>query len=476
MDSDAPPSARAAPSDTPPTGPRKPRRNLAQRLLSGAAWAFAAKIVGVTSGLAVNAFLARMLPPEEMGAYFLLTSVVMFAAIVARFGLRQTVVRLVAESMALGQPGRARATLRIVYIIVTLGAIIVGGGYYLGFGEWLAEDVFSIPILATVTGLTALWIAVLAFQTPVAETFRGLHDIRLAVFLDGILASALLAITLAVFWFNGLKVNFAQAILLSLAMGGVSLFFGTLLFLRRVRVLEGEGDIEPREVLAISSPLFVTNLANQAVTNFSLWIAGAILIAEEVALYGAAWKLVMLVELPLLLMNMSVQPFLSQFHVQKDKSSLQNALRGTATLASIPAIVVLSLFIWAGEDVLGIVYGVHYREAALVLVILSTGQLINVWTGSCGLVLAFTGHQKEMMYLTVVTSILSITIIILGGIYFGLPGIAIGVAFGRVAKNIASWYLVQQLTGYWTHATFSFTFVKAALLSALGRANGTSRT
>ncbi|MDZ7753982.1 MAG: oligosaccharide flippase family protein [Gammaproteobacteria bacterium] len=169
MTTDAQQATMAAPPET----PQKPRRNLAQRLLSGAAWVFAAKIIGVTSGLAINAFLARMLPPEEMGAYFLITSVVMFAAIVARFGLKQTVVRLVAESMATGQPGRARATLRIVYVIVTLGALIVGGGYYLGFGTWLAEDVFSIPVLASVTGLTALWIAVLAFQTPVAETPRA---------------------------------------------------------------------------------------------------------------------------------------------------------------------------------------------------------------------------------------------------------------------------------------------------------------
>jgi len=60
----------ATPADAAP----KPRRNLTQRLLSGAAWAFAGKVVGV------NVILARMLLPE-ITAYFLLTSAIMLAAV-----------------------------------------------------------------------------------------------------------------------------------------------------------------------------------------------------------------------------------------------------------------------------------------------------------------------------------------------------------------------------------------------------------
>ncbi len=454
-------------TDAPPAAAARPRRSLARRLLSGAAWAFAAKVVGVTSGLAVNAFLARMLPPEEMGAYFLAVSITTFAAIVARFGLKQTIVRLVAESMAKGLPGRAGASLRIVYVITALGALVVGGGYHLAFGAWLAESVFEMPILASVTGLTALWIAVLAFQTPVAETFRGLHDIRLAVFLDGILASALLAATLGVLWLNGYKVSFAQAILLSVVVAAASLLFGTLLFLRRARDLRGEGEIRPPEVLRISGPLFVTNLANQAMTNFSLWIVAAFLTAGEVALYGAAWKLVNLVALPLMLMNMSVQPVIAELHATGDKQRLQAALRGTATLAGVPALAVLAIFIVFGADVLGAVYGSHYCDAALILAVLSVGQIANVWTGSCGQVLVFTGHQRQLMSVTLWTGTASAAMALLGVHYWGLAGAATATAGGRVLQNGAVWLMVRKLTGLWTHGTFDPRYMRLALQSAM---------
>ncbi len=94
---------------------RRPARNLAQRLFAGTAWALVFKVVSLASGLAVNAFLARLLPPDQLGAYFLALSIASFAAIVARFGLKQTVVRLVAEAIAKGLPGRAGKALRIVY-------------------------------------------------------------------------------------------------------------------------------------------------------------------------------------------------------------------------------------------------------------------------------------------------------------------------------------------------------------------------
>ncbi|MEA1866831.1 MAG: oligosaccharide flippase family protein [Thermodesulfobacteriota bacterium] len=96
---------------------------LNRRLLYGGAWAFAGKIITVISSLAVNFLLARLLTPEEMGAYFLTFSLVSVAAMIAQLGLSQTVVRLVAESIGTGQPGRAAADIRIVFRFGAIGSL-----------------------------------------------------------------------------------------------------------------------------------------------------------------------------------------------------------------------------------------------------------------------------------------------------------------------------------------------------------------
>ncbi len=439
------------------------KRNIAQRLLAGTAWALIAKVIGVGSALLVNAMLARMLSAEAMGAYFLTVSIVMVAGLAASFGLRQTVVRLVAESIAQGLPGRARKTITIAFIITLIGSLVVAGAYYSFVGEWLADSVFDISYLTSAIGLVSFWIVVLAFQAPVAEFFRGLHDIRLAVFLDGVLANVLLALLMLVLFFWKITLEYWLAVMVTMFAAAISLSLGFLFFWRRRPVLRGAGSIQPREVVSISAPLFVTELANYAILQFSLWIVAANLPADEVALYGAAWRLINLIALPLILLNKSVTPMISELNASNAKQSLQYALRGTATLAAIPAFFVLIAYIFYGSEVMGFVYGNSYRDGSVVLIILSVGMLANVWTGSCGQVLAFTGHQRALLVVTVLTGTISIILAIVSVNKLGLIGVAFAVAVSRVLQNISYWILVRRLTGLWTHGTLNPSFFKLAL-------------
>lgn len=387
---------------------------------------------------------------------------------IARLGLKQTVVRFVAESISRNEPGRAGHALRIVYSLVTIGAIAVGGTYAAAIGSWLASDVFYMPILATVIGTTALWICILAFQTPVAETFRGLHDIRLAVLFDGVLASVLALLTLTLVWTFYEHLAFSSAVQLMTAAAGLSLLLGTFLLRRKAKHLSGRGSTSFREVLSVSSPIFVANLATHAMTNFSIWIVGALFVARDVALYGAAWKLVMLVLLPLTLVNMTVQPVIAELNATGERVRLQNVLRGMATLAGIPSALVLTLYLVAGADVLTIVFGSDYEHARTILMILSIGMFVDVWSGSCALVLVFTGHQRQYMTITVIAGLITCSLIVVAGHYYGVTGVAAAVSTGKFIQNVATWLLVRKLTTLWTHVTFSPAFIVSAFRRLIG--------
>jgi hypothetical protein len=191
------------------------KSSLAKRLLSNAVWAFGAKSIGMTSGLITSALLARLLSTEDMGAYFLVASISAFAALVACFGMRQTIVRLVSESLALGLPGRARGTIKIVFSTIAIGCLLVSSAYVLGVGEWLARELFHLPILASITVATGIWIIVQSFQMPVTEIFRGMHKIRHAVLLDGGLVSFFLATALTAVWIADVKLSLEEAVLIS---------------------------------------------------------------------------------------------------------------------------------------------------------------------------------------------------------------------------------------------------------------------
>ena len=103
-------------------------------------------IVAVFTALVTNALLARLLSPQDLGAYFLALSLASFGVALGSLGLGRGIVRFVAESIGLGQPARARQAIRVVYRIGLPGALVTGL-LYLFFGDIVAERVFHSPAL-----------------------------------------------------------------------------------------------------------------------------------------------------------------------------------------------------------------------------------------------------------------------------------------------------------------------------------------
>ena len=82
-------------------------------------------------GIVTNGLLARLLSPQELGAYFLALSIVSLAAVVGSMGLPKTVVRLVAENMGLDRSGRTRRAIRTVLGLGVLGTVCISLAYLL---------------------------------------------------------------------------------------------------------------------------------------------------------------------------------------------------------------------------------------------------------------------------------------------------------------------------------------------------------
>lgn len=446
------------------TNPQEIRSTLSsalkRRLISGGSWALTGKVVTAIIGLGVNALLVRLLTPKEVGAYFLTFTLVSVAAVLAQLGLNQTVTRLVAESLSTGKPGRARAAILIVFRFGALGALFTAGILIIIVGHWLALHVFDSELIGGVIGLAAAWVVIITFQNLLAETFRGFHDIRLATIfggqhLGGLAAGMIAAALFTLLWMLRGYSNLSQVIFIVIIAGSSSVLFGGLLLCRKVRGLKGNEQLKGREVIAIAWPLLITNFTVFALIQADIWILGTFRSQEDVAIYGAVVRMVALVTLPLIVVNAVVPPLITEMYTQGRIKELGQVLRKTTTIATIPALIVLICFITFGELILNIVYGNYYREGAIVLAILSLGQLVNVWAGPCGITLVMTGHQARLMSITVFCGLLIVTGAMLMVSIYGAIGIASVVTAGMILQNILMLLAVRQKIGVWTHAQFT---------------------
>lgn len=436
--------------------------SLKRRLLSGGAWALGGRAVTSFTALASNTLLARLLSPQDLGTYFLAFSVVSLGSVLGSLGLNQAVIRFVAESMGMNQVGRARHTVGIVMSIGTLGAVGVALLYLL-FGDDLAEKLFDAPGLAAVTGLMAGWMVVQTLQNLLGETFRGFHDIRLATAVNGLVMGVLLTACLGVLWLSEGRATLGGVVLLAGISGLASTLLAGWLLRRKVTSLPlggAEGRVRAGTLLRVAWPLMIISITVFALTQVDLWIVGAFRPQQEVAVYGAAVRMVTLVAMPLLIVNAVVPPLIAEMYFQGKKRELQRALRVTATLAAIPAFVVLVSFIFFGGPVLGLVFGDYYREGATVLTLLSVGQLVTVWAGSCGHTLMMTGYQSVMMGVSSVSGVFLVSGAMLVVRGYGITGVAGVTAAAMIFQAVLMLLLTRRKIGVWTHVSLSVSSIR----------------
>ncbi len=399
--------------------------------------------------LFTNVLLASVLSPADLGAYFLAFTVVNVAGTIALLGLHQTVVRLVAESG--DRPWRAAAAVRASFVLAALGCAAVGLALAAGGNAWIARRWFESPALAGATIPIAVFVVAYAFRNLVAESFRGFHDLRSATLFSGVLSGVVFLAVLGalratsgrstfevVLWAN------AAAFLTAAALGGLALA-------RRVAALGPARGLGAGNVLRQTLPLLVVNAIAFCVTQADLWVLGAYRPAQEVALYGAAQRLVALVAMPLAIVNLIVPPFVAEMYAGGRRHDLQRLLRAAATACGVPAAGVLALFIAAGGPILGFVYADFYRSAAPVLAALSVGYLVNVLTGSCGVTMTMTGHQTTVMTIAIASGLLTLGLALAAVKPFGPRGVAVAAATGLATHNVAMWLATRRFTGLWTH-------------------------
>jgi len=138
----------------------------------------------------------------------------------------------------------------------------------------------------------------------------------------------------------------------------------------------------------------LTNIALFATRELHIWILAFYKPETEVALYGASLRLILLLALPLLIINAVIPSMVADMYSQKQYQRVQNLLQKTASIIIVPAIFAFIIIVVYGAEILGLVYGSSYAEAYMPFVILAFGQLINVLTGSPGILLTMSGHER----------------------------------------------------------------------------------
>jgi O-antigen/teichoic acid export membrane protein len=420
------------------------------RLRSGGAWAFLGKVLSIVLGLLINALLARMLPAAQMGAYFFTLSLLVFFVVFSQFGFHQSIIKLLAQARVSAAHGALGPLTRTCLLMGAASCLVGALALYLGL-DLVAGN---FPQVLAHRFEISLWLFALAFGGVLAAMFRGLHDIRSATLFGGLLGALVLLLLLLGTRFLGLRMDFGAVVGYSLLAAAVSMLAAlvlTALWHGRLLLEKSKENSKPGPVARLSLQIWGVSVLAVFLTQADMIVLGMLGAGQELAVYGAAARLVTLVATSLVIVNSVISGTLAELHVQGKTRELEQVLRSSAAVAGIPSILALLLLIVAGPQVLALVYGEFYASGATVLAILSLGQIVNVWSGSCNLTLLMTGHQRISLLANLVCGLLTLAALIVLAERYGAVGAAVATAAGLCLKNVWLMLAVRVKVGVWTY-------------------------
>jgi oligosaccharide repeat unit polymerase len=437
-------------------------RNVQKRLRDGVWWVILGRVVGIGVTFLLNAVLARVLGPSGFGGYVLAATLAAVVGLVGMVGFNEAFVRFISERLA-------HKNARGAALVVRKGLAISGVCMLVGAPlAWIALTQFDVGLaaLGDIRILAMLVVAcavLLALQQLGAEALRGFHQLRLASIFaggqsGGLLASILLlglvmagsvfaepSLTQVLVWF------FA-ALLLTLPITYVFLWRTARTALREDASARREPHVPTlRQMLAVGGTMMVIHTLAFVTQQADLWIAGAYCQPDEVGLYGSARRLTLLTAMPVQIAMLAVISSIADLHVRGKQKYLQSLLRGTATLAAVPALLALTPILLAPGDVLALVFGDQYRGAEIPLVILALGYVPLIAFGNPVHALTMTGRHGIAMSVNLVTTCLLLAAGPLVVSRFGVNGLAY-VSSGTLAlQSTLLWLIARAKCGIWTH-------------------------
>jgi O-antigen/teichoic acid export membrane protein len=391
-------------------------------------------VVNYGLGYAFTVLLTRVLSSSYYGLFALTTTITSLVAILARFGLENTVMRYTALYRARTNPDALRGLLRFVNVLGGIcGALSIL--LLVAFSATL-ETVLKKPGLGSLLRWSAIIVGPLTVIPIWLGTLQGLHRISERVWLEYILQPILKLVLVGAGFLLGFRLKGA---VVGVAMASLVYALVTWVTLNRVRqttIAPGPRVYEASEWLTFAVPMLLDSLFFvPLVGSLDVLVLGYFRSAEEVGIYSAVLRLAPLTALPLFAFNRAFAPTIAELYGKGDRMQLAHSFKLITRWVFTFSLPIFIVFVVGGSTILSL-FGPEFVAGALVLSTLALGRLIDAGTGPVGYMLVMTGHPRLNLLNSALLLGFDLGLSIWLVPSYGLIGMAVAQAVSVAAVNL----------------------------------------
>lgn len=401
------------------------------------------KLIAIPLGLLTSIILARGLGPELFGQYALIMAIIPILSLPVAGGLPQLLVRSVARYSYDQSREKLKGILIFSYTWAIVFSLVIISSIYL-VGSFFVEDPERLSLLKLGVWLVPL----LALVAITSGVLKGLNKPVIVDVFQQLIQPLLVLILIAIFYLFYSPLEPEDAFIAQIS----SVFLCALIIVITLSKLYPKQLYSKRVYYQRKSwfkaliPFSMIVLANTFNTQIGIVILGIYSSDEAVAGLRIAERCVQFVGMSLGIINSVAAPYIVRLHQENDIVGLQKLAKNIARGSFAIALPIAIIFIIFGKYMIEIVFGIEYVDISYIpLVILSVGQLFNMFCGAVGNLLSMTGNATMTLKGQVVAVIFSVgSCFILVPIY-GAIGAASGVTLGLITWNLILFFAVKKM-------------------------------
>ncbi|KAB1070767.1 oligosaccharide flippase family protein [Methylobacterium planeticum] len=420
------------------------RSDTARALISGSMSGLILSAANRVITLVSTALLARCLGIEQFGIYSLVIAIALAIRTLVELGLPTLLVREVArvdqDTISTDQGAIIRDAVLLVMASSLLVAALIGlvlnvSALFGGEGEY--ASLLLLIILLPLGTLSRILAAALVgkrelFRAQLAEFF-----VAPVVMLGG-------AAFLSLHWAQPTSQN---ALAFQIAANALAVFCAAVWLKRGSQARAPHRSCSRSSMLTLGRaglPFLIANIALLLNAQIDTVVVGVIGTSADVALYRIGAQSAIVSTFALQVIQNVASPYIAKFHADGNSIRVKQIFRIVQAITFVFNLVITILFSLAGGEILTLLFGKSYAAAQPILVIISTGYLLNAACGPIGMLLSMTGHEKALSRITWMTAIVNIAAAFVLGFYFGVIGISVATAL-----SVAAYHLLMRFYARW---------------------------
>jgi len=361
------------------------------------------------------------------------------------------------------------------FIIVSLSHLLAGGlligmgpriNVYLAHKHSLVDVLkgvmrkisFTLPIIILISYFLAKYIdiEILLIILPaiglgslllLSECFRGQGDYIFGQLFSGGISNLifiLLLVFLSVFCTGDIYL-IIYSWFLSLLSATVLGFWILKIRQKKIGEQKGKGIIFKLDVIL---PIYFSSLIVYCFSQIDLWVVSDIFSIEDVAVYGLAIRLSLLITFSLMSVRAIAAAKIPELFFNH-KERLQTEITENCRFTLVISVIIFLVLLLLGEEGIKLIFGQDYESVFPILLIFSLGQIVNSATGPCDYLLSHTRNGELLLKISFI-SFFILVVLLYGLVFFKLENLlffALVVTISISFQNIAIVTMVYKKTG-----------------------------